>query len=224
MTAAAAPIPALNLMVSVMLDVCAEDIKPSWVLLFDGVGATVVEIEIAVVRMRVEGRMPLEVKVERCTPGKVEIEDRTSVDVSRQNDVAEIVLVVVVVIRTVIVWEDIEGDIVIGIITVVGLTSTEIAVVSGSVTGTTTVAGLIVDVVEIIISELAAGNEGTWIVDALAATPMIVTGYPASSEKVPSPELQSQMPSAVSGVQHHFWLPHGVNEPLFKLTGSSVAS
>ncbi|MCJ1389295.1 hypothetical protein MMC18_002151 [Xylographa bjoerkii] len=99
------------------------------------------------------------------------------------------------------------------------LTSTEVVVVGGIVTGTK-----VIDVVELAASELAIKNDGTGIVDAIAVTPTMVTGSPAPREKVPSPELQSQMPSVVSGVQHHFWFPHEVNEPLFRLTGSSEAS
>ncbi|MCJ1402767.1 hypothetical protein MMC11_005988 [Xylographa trunciseda] len=139
-------------------------------------------------------------------------------------EVVEPVLVLKVGTGTVTILDDTEGGSVTGTTTVVGLTSTEIAVVGGTVTGIMIVVGLMADVVDFAASELATENDGTGIVDAIAVTPTMVTGSPISREKVPSPELQSQMPSLVSGVQHHFWFPHEVNEPLFRLTGSSVAS
>lgn len=66
---------------------------------------------------------------------------------------------------------------------------------------------------------LAAEEDGTAIVEAIAVTPVIVGGRPSKSERVPFSVPQLPLWSATSGSQHHVSWQHETKDQLLASTG-----
>jgi hypothetical protein len=78
----------------------------------------------------------------------------------------------------------------------------------------------------VVAGELCAAELGNTtdpvLVCCSPTTPMMVCAVPSETWNVPSPVLQSHVPSALSGWQHQLLLPHDMTEPLLDDTGSSI--